>query len=171
VWSVAQFAARLMPAVSAAKHTTVLSPSTNRHGANTECPFKDRMIKKVFEGAGQVMRKLHAKCVSASESGGEYFQVLFEREQDGDRAYFLIQRQFEIPDDGTCYVETHIPEACGYFRIRFAELDRNRFRIELPGKKEWDITFETDDDNYEKVKSILGAILSAPHHLVFGQNS
>jgi hypothetical protein len=34
----------------------------------------------------------------------------------------LIQRQFEIPDDGTCYVETHIPEACGYFRIRFAEL-------------------------------------------------
>ena len=117
------------------------------------------------------MRKLHAKCVSASASGGEYFQVLFEREQDGDRAYFLIQRQFEIPDDGTCYVETHIPEACGHFRIRFAELDRNRFRIELPGKKEWDITFETDDDNYEKVKSILGAILSAPHHLVFGQNS
>jgi tetratricopeptide (TPR) repeat protein len=26
------------------------------------------------------MRKLHAKCVSASESGGEYFQVLFEGE-------------------------------------------------------------------------------------------
>jgi hypothetical protein len=90
-----------------------LSPITNRHGTNTECPFKDRIIKKVFEGAGQVMRKLHAK----------------------------------------------------------AELDRNRFRIQLPGKKEWDITFETDDDNYEKVKSILGAILSAPHHLVFGQNS
>jgi hypothetical protein len=56
-------------------------------------------------------------------------------------------------------------------RCGFAELDRNRFRIELPGKKEWDITFETDDDNYEKVKSILGAILSTPHHLVFGQNS
>jgi hypothetical protein len=62
----------LSAGVSAAKHTTVLSPNTNRYGANTECPFKDRIIKKVFEGAGQVMRKLHARCVSASESGGEY---------------------------------------------------------------------------------------------------
>jgi type II secretory pathway component PulF len=52
-----------------------------------------KTFKKVLERAGQVMRKLHAKCVSASESGGEYSQVLFEREQDGDRAYFLAMRQ------------------------------------------------------------------------------
>jgi len=112
------------------------------------------------------MRKLHAKCVSASESGGEYFQVVFEKEWESGKAYFLIQRQFEIPGDGTCYVETHIPEEHGYFRIRFAELDRNKFHIQLPGKEDWDITFETDDDSYEEMKSILGAILSAPHHLV-----
>ena len=45
------------------------------------------------EGAGQVMRELHAKYVSASESGGEYFQVVFEKEWESGEAYFLIQRQ------------------------------------------------------------------------------
>ena len=111
------------------------------------------------------MRKLHAKCVSASESGGEYFQVLFEGEQHGDEVYFLIQRQFEIPDDGTCYVETHIPETRGHFRIRFAALDRNKLRIQLPGKEEWEITFVTDNGRYGAMKDILSTILSAPHHL------
>jgi hypothetical protein len=120
------------------------------------------------EEASQFIIKLHAKCVTASESGSEYFQVLFEKERESGEAYFLIQRQFEIPDDGTCYIETHLPEACGYFRIHFAELARNKFRIQLPGKEEWDITFDLDDDIYKEVKSILGAILSAPNNLVLG---
>ena len=120
---------------------------------------------------GKFIRKLHAKRVTTSESGGEYFQVLFEKEWESGKAYFLIQRQFEIPDDGKCYIETHVPEACGHFRIHFAELDRNRFRIQLPGKEEWDIAFDTNDDIYEEVKSILRAILSVPNHLVLGKNS
>lgn len=113
------------------------------------------------------MNNLHAKHVSASEQGGEYFQVLFEEEGESDDAYFLIQRQFEIPDDGSCYVETHKEEARGRFKIRQARLSRNRLQIRLPhlSEAEWDLTFALNDDDYEQMKSVLGAILSAPNRL------
>ena len=113
------------------------------------------------------MNKLYAKHVSASEKGGEYFQVMFEEEWESDKAYFLIQRQFEMPDDGSCYVETHIEEARGYFKIRQAKLSRNRLQIRLPQKSEaeGDIMFAIDDAAYEEMKGVLGTILSAPSRL------
>ena len=88
------------------------------------------------------MNKLHANHLSASEMGGEYFQVMFEEERESDKAYFLIQRQFEMPDDGSCYVETHKEEVCGDFKIRQAKLSRNSLWIRLPQKSEaeWAIT-------------------------------
>ena len=60
--------------------------------------------------------------------------------------------------------------------ILFIKLNLTLFFDSLPGfsqqfsfpgkaKKEWDITFETDDDNYKEVKSILGAILFVPNQL------
>ena len=58
--------------------------------------------------------RFRAKYVSASENGG-YYQVAFDNRDaasdaadvDGhDSAYLLIQRQFEDPDRGACYVET-----------------------------------------------------------------
>jgi hypothetical protein len=113
------------------------------------------------------MNKLQAKHVSASEAGGEYFQVMFEEEWESDKAYFLIQRQFEMPDDGSCYVETQKEEARGHFKIRRARLSRDRLRIRLPQQREaeWEITFAIDDAAYEEMKGILGAILSAPNRL------
>ena len=59
--------------------------------------------------------RFRAKYVSASEKG-DYYQVAFEnRDAASDAAdvhgpdspYLLIQRQFEDPDGGECYVETH----------------------------------------------------------------
>jgi len=58
--------------------------------------------------------RFRAKYVSASENG-DYYQVAFENtdpasdaEVDGaDSPCLLIQRQFEDPDGGRCYVETH----------------------------------------------------------------
>ncbi len=113
------------------------------------------------------MNKLYAKHVSASEKGGEYFQVMFEEERESDKAYFLIQRQFEMPDDGSCYVQTLKEEARGNFKIRQAKLSRNRLQIELPQKSEaeWDITFAIDAAAYEEMKGVLSAILSAPNRL------
>jgi hypothetical protein len=113
------------------------------------------------------MNKLDAKNVSSSEIGGDYFQVMFEEEWESDKAYFLIQRQFEMPDDGSCYVETHKEEARGYFKIRQARLSRNRLQLRLPpnSEAEWEITFAIDEAAYEEMKGILSAILSAPSRL------
>jgi hypothetical protein len=47
--------------------------------------------------------QLNCKYVSASEAG-DYFQVLFEKERDDDKEYFLIQRKFEFTDRGKCYI-------------------------------------------------------------------
>lgn len=113
------------------------------------------------------MNKLHANHVSASEKGGDYFQVMFEEEWESDKAYFLIQRQFEIPDDGSCYIQTHKEAARGDFKIRQARLSRNKLQLRLPQQAEadWEITFALDDAAFEEMKGVLGAILSAPNQL------
>ena len=59
--------------------------------------------------------RFRAKHVSASENG-DYYQVAFEnRDAASDAAdvypdspYLLIQRQFEDPDGGKCYVRGRI---------------------------------------------------------------
>src|SRR5207302_10345914 len=64
----------------------------------------------------------HANYVSTSVFGdGDYYQAMFEAEQDTDdldSPYLLIQRQFEDPDDHWCYVETHDEKYCGHFLLR-----------------------------------------------------
>ena len=131
----------------------------------------------VFHLLGGVeIRKLHANFVSASEAGGEFFQVLFEENQSENEdeyvstdKYFLIQRQFEFPDNGECYIETQEPSECEQCQISFSKLNRDKFCIQLPEQpRKWEITFAIDDDNYEEVKRILKIILCAPNHLVLG---
>src|SRR5215469_10410419 len=78
----------------------------------------------------------HANYVSTSVAGdGDYYQAMFEAEQDSDdpdSPYLLMQRQFEDPDDNWCYIETHDEKYCGHFsiaarRVRPAEVvDRAR---------------------------------------------
>jgi hypothetical protein len=69
--------------------------------------------------------RFRAKYVSASENG-DYYQVAFENtdpagdaaDVDGpDRPYLLIQRQFEDPDGGECYVETHEEGYIGHLSV------------------------------------------------------
>jgi len=112
------------------------------------------------------MKKFHAKRVSASESGGEYFQALFEAKEDSDKVYLLIQRQFEMLGRGYCYIEDHELSPCGHF-VAKAVLNRNEFQFHILGKVKgnWNTSFDIDDDKYEGVKSILKVILSAPNHL------
>lgn len=100
--------------------------------------------------------KTRLDCVSASQSG-DYYQVLFEAEKDGDGAYLLIQRQFEDPDGGLCYLETHDEDYIGHFKVVRATLDRKRLYLEL-GRKEGadvEVTFKTTDQNYDDVERIM----------------
>jgi len=43
--------------------------------------------------------RVHLDDVSTSVSG-DYYQVTFEGELNGEEAYVLVQRQFEFPDGG-----------------------------------------------------------------------
>ncbi len=100
--------------------------------------------------------KIRLDHVSASESG-DYYQVLFEAEEDGDGAYVLIQRQFEDDDGGLCYLETHDEDYIGHFQVARAALGRNRFFLELRRREaaEVEVTFKTTEENYDDVARIM----------------
>jgi hypothetical protein len=102
------------------------------------------------------MREFSFPCLSVASSGGEYFQVSFE-ESEGDRAYSLIQRQFESYDGGLFYVESHIRKLCGHFKIRRAELGRNTFRLEVACEpaETIQIRFEADVGRYNQLRRVL----------------
>lgn len=77
--------------------------------------------------------RFHANHVSTSVSG-DYYQVMFRVVEDSiepDSSYLIIQRQFEMPDDGECYVETHNEEYIGHFRLRRIEFAPTRILIEI----------------------------------------
>ena len=94
--------------------------------------------------------------VSASESG-DYYQVLFEGEEDGEGAYLLMQRQFEDPDGGLCYLESHDEDYTGHFKVVRAALGRKRLCLELGRKDaaEVEVTFKTGEQNYHEVARIM----------------
>lgn len=107
------------------------------------------------------MKDFFLPYVSIASSGGEYFQVSFAEREDSDDEYFLIQRQFESPDGGRVYVESHRPTLCGHFRIRRAELRRDMFRLDLicQPAETVRIRFEADRTRYERLKSVLKTIV------------
>lgn len=99
--------------------------------------------------------------VSASEEG-DYLQVFFgEIEEEGDAAYLLVQRQFEFPDHGECYVETNDPDFCGHYLIHRAQLTRNRFRISYGNgpRKHVTVSFKASDRDFAEAERILRVII------------
>jgi hypothetical protein len=83
--------------------------------------------------------------------------VLFEGELDGAEAYVLIQRQFELPDGGLCYVESHDKDYIGHFKVTHAELGRNRLFLKLARRTaaELEVVFNTTDQNWRQVARIM----------------
>jgi hypothetical protein len=87
--------------------------------------------------------RFHAKYVSASEAG-DYYEVSFDTEDPGedstdprgpDRPYLIIQRQFEAPDGGQCYVETHDDGHVGHFHVRLTNFTRTGLAFEIARKR------------------------------------
>ena len=104
------------------------------------------------------MTEFSFACVSVSSSGGEYFEVLFVDSENSEDSYFLIQRQFESPDGGFLYVESHNRALCGHFRIRKAELGRNLFNLELgcePAER-IQIKFQANGTRYSQLRRVRG---------------
>ena len=55
--------------------------------------------------------------------------MLFEGGLDAQETYMLVQRQFEFPDRGRCYVQTHDKDYAGHSQVAHAQLGRNRFLL------------------------------------------
>ena len=78
--------------------------------------------------------KIRLDYVSASVAG-DYYQVMFEdkEEDEGDEIldtpYVLIQRQFEMPDGGRIYIETHDESFIGHFGV--SGFSSSKFDIKL----------------------------------------
>jgi hypothetical protein len=102
------------------------------------------------------LRELHCNHVSVSEAG-DGFQVLFAKAQDSDEAYVLVQRHFEFPDRGECYVETEDREFCGHFAIRTARLSRNCFKICFgrASVRKHLVFFNVTDSVYAEIQRVL----------------
>ena len=86
--------------------------------------------------------QFHAKYVSAAEAG-DYYQVSFETEDPGndapdppepDSPYLIIQRQFETPDGGRCYVETHDHGYVGHYRLKLIDFSPTHLVVAIERK-------------------------------------
>ena len=106
------------------------------------------------------MIQMEFSSVSASEAG-DYFQVLFENEEDNIEAgYFLVQCQFEFPDGGEFYIESNDTRFCGHFKVKSATLSRRMLRLEIPSTK-WErieIGFTANPVLYEELVRVLSTM-------------
>jgi hypothetical protein len=114
--------------------------------------------------------QLHAQCVSAS-AAGDYFQLylgpekLDEDEVESDLyeerdPYLVIQRQFEMPDYGSCYLETHDKDYIGHFTLRLTHLSRTRLAFEILRKtnNHVEVSFALNASDFEEVERIAQVI-------------
>jgi hypothetical protein len=89
---------------------------------------------------------------------GDYYQVLFER--GGLREeYLLIQRQFEFPDGGLCYIETHDMSPSGHFKVVRAKLSPHHLVLACENGPELEATFNANKEEYPEIRRILKIML------------
>jgi hypothetical protein len=74
------------------------------------------------------MFALLAERVETAEVG-DGFQVIFN---GGAVDYFLIQRHFEEPDDGSCYIESGEGKLQGHFVTQGASLSKQELLLHFP---------------------------------------
>ena len=106
--------------------------------------------------------QFHANHVSAS-ADGDHCQVLFEAVPDStdpESPYLVIQRQFEYPDGGRCYVETHNENYVGHIRIRRIDLSVSRIvlAIDRPKGNVVEVSFAISTSDFKKVARLVGII-------------
>ncbi len=112
--------------------------------------------------------RFHAKYVSASEAG-DYYQVSFETEDPGDDTtdrlgpdgpYLIIQRQFESPDGGRCYVETHDHGYVGHYRLRLMDFSPTHLAVEIERKSNThvEVSCALDAVEFNDVQRIVNII-------------
>lgn len=106
--------------------------------------------------------RFHANYVSTSVSG-DYYQAMFEASEDStepDSPYLLIQRQFEIPNGGKCYIETHNEEYRGHFLVRRIDFRPDGVLVEIGRLRNnvINVTFNMTTSAFEEAVPVLKII-------------
>lgn len=94
---------------------------------------------------------------------GDYYQVLFEEKEDNgsaeptDAPYFLIQRQFEMPDGGKIYIESKDENYIGHFNVKKTILQRGKLTIELKRNQYSyvEISFNASEKIFRELRNTL----------------
>jgi hypothetical protein len=103
--------------------------------------------------------RFQANYISTSIAG-DYCQAMFAADKDTgdpDSPYLLLQPQFEIPDRGACYIETHDRNYAGHFLVRRVEFTPEKLSIEFdrPMDNLIDVTFDLTIADFKKVSRVL----------------
>ena len=114
------------------------------------------------------LMRFHAKYVSAAETG-DYYQLSFQTEDPDDDAadppgldspYLIIQRQFETPDGGRCYVETHDHGYVGHYRLKLVDFSTTHLAIaiERTSNTHIEVSCALDAVEFNEVQRIVNII-------------
>ena len=109
-----------------------------------------------------------ASSVSGS-AAGDYYQLFLGPEEiddsDGDPleakgSYLIVQKQFEYPDQGRSYIETHDEHYVGHFRLTLTELSATRLVFELARKtnNQVHISYSLNASEFEEVRRIAEVV-------------
>jgi hypothetical protein len=106
--------------------------------------------------------RFQANYISTSISG-DYCQAMFAAEKDpGDPGspYLLLQPQFEMPDGGECYIETHDRKYIGHFLLRRVEFTPEKLSIEFdrPADNLINVTFAMTIADFKNVSRVMRII-------------
>ncbi len=105
-----------------------------------------------------------ASSVSGSAEG-DYYQLFLGPEETEDLGgaslevngpYLIVQKQFESPDHGRCYIETHDEHYIGHFRLNLVELSSTRlgFEIERKANNQIHISYALNASEFEDLRRV-----------------
>lgn len=84
------------------------------------------------------------KTVSISEAG-DYCQIMFHDGLDtDDEPYFMIQSQFELPDDGECHFESHTEELIEDSKAKSISLSTTKLSLSYGNNPTHEVEIEYD---------------------------
>ncbi len=112
-------------------------------------------------GCGDISKQMKTyfkfKTVSATKAG-DYYQVMFHNDQDtDDEPYFMIQSQFEFPDDGECYFESHTEELIEHCKAKSVSLSINKINLSYGEELHHEVEIEYDlhGTDFQELVSML----------------
>jgi hypothetical protein len=100
---------------------------------------------------------LEFKTVSVTISG-DYNQIMFHDGLDtDDEPYFMIQRQFEIPDGSVCHFESHHESLIEQCKAKSVSLSTNMLSVSYgeEQRRDIEIRFDLHSADFQELASTL----------------